>query len=61
MSETIDLETSKMQVRYRVIEHDPPTGRLLFTSSSYGDAERFCWDYKGKTYAIRIEKVWVRK
>lgn len=66
MTSEIELPTSKMQVRYRVVrlartyEGDWNNEKLLYTSESYQGAESFCWAYDGGG-TLEIRKVWVRK
>lgn len=57
MSNTIEFELSKMTVKFRVVDR---LGKMLFSSDSYIEAEKFCWRYDGLS-ELEIKKIFISK
>ncbi len=62
MSNEIEFEKSKMQLKFRVVAYLRDGKKKMLSSwSDYASAEKACWAYDGDAQEVFIRKVWVKQ
>lgn len=53
---------SQMEERFRVLASDGKKDTIiLYSTNSYQQAEKFCWEFKGVLTEIWIQKLWIKR